>query len=43
MMIGDLDINVALEQLRYNNPSIIGLIGKNIDNKKYADYGLRVF
>ena len=42
-MIGDLDINVALEQLRYNNPSIIGLIGKNIDNKKYADYGLRVF
>lgn len=42
-MIGDLDINVALEQLRYNNPSIIGLVGKNIDNKKYTDYGLRVF
>ena len=42
-MIGELDVNIALEQLRYNNPSIIGLIGKNIDNKKYADYGLRVF
>ena len=42
-MIGDLDINIALEQLRYNNPSIIGLIGKDIDKKKYADYGLRVF
>ena len=24
-MIGDLDINIALEQLRYNNPSIIAL------------------
>lgn len=42
-MIGDLDINVVLEQLRYNNPNIIGLIGKNIDNKKYVDYGLKVF
>ena len=42
-MVGDLDANIMLEQLKYDNPNIIGLIGKNLDNKKYAHYGLRVF
>ena len=37
-MIDDLD-----EHLKYNNPNIIGLVGRNLDSKKYASLGLRVF
>ena len=37
-MTDDLD-----EHLKYNNPNIIGLVGRNLDNKKYASWGLRVF
>ena len=37
-MTDDLD-----EHLKYNNPNIIGLVGRNLDNKKYARWGLRVF
>lgn len=31
------------EHLKYNNPNIIGLVGRNLDSKKYARWGLRVF
>lgn len=31
------------EHLKYNNPNIIGLVGRNLDSKKYARCGLRVF
>ena len=31
------------EHLKYNNPNIIGLVGRNLDSKKYARLGLRVF
>lgn len=37
-MTDDLD-----EHLKYNNPNIIGLVGRNLDSKKYASLGLRVF
>ena len=37
-MTDDLD-----EHLKYNNPNIIGLVGRNLDSKKYARLGLRVF
>ena len=37
-MTDDLD-----EHLKYNNPNIIGLVGRNLDSKKYARRGLRVF
>lgn len=31
------------EHLKYNNTNIIGLVGRNLDSKKYARWGLRVF
>lgn len=31
------------EHLKYNNPNIIGLIGRDLDRKKYACWGLKVF
>lgn len=37
-MTDDLD-----EHLKYNNPNIIGLVGRNLDSKKYIRWGLRVF
>lgn len=37
-MTDDLD-----EHLKYNNPNIIGLVGRNLDSKKYARWSLRVF
>ena len=37
-MTDDLD-----EHLKYNNPNIIGLVGRNLDSKKYTRWGLRVF
>lgn len=42
-MVGDLEANIMIEHIRHDNPNIIGLIGKNLDGKKYAPYGLRVF
>lgn len=37
-MTEDLD-----ERLKCNNPNIIGLVGRNLDSKKYARWGLKVF
>jgi hypothetical protein len=37
-MANDID-----EHLKYNNPNIIGLVGRNLDSKKYARWGLKVF